>query len=329
MSSAALTTASKQAGDAAFAAARDICRRHARSFYFASHFLAAPKRRAAYAVYAFCRLIDDAIDVPEAPDAKAAPGEPGRENEHISADLSGRFDRLREQLDQIYEDRLPPADSGQPDQLALHAFGQTVRDYEIPKQYFLDIAEGCRMDLTISRYATWAELENYCYHVAGVVGLVMSQIFGLRREDARRQAVQMGNAMQLTNILRDVKEDFDRGRIYLPKEDLDRFGYRESDLAAGIVDDRFRALMKFEIARARALFDVGAEGLCWLDGQSSRLTASAMGVIYAGILSAIEANRYDVFSSRARLSGLQKIARLPGAWRLARRRDGSPLPEVF
>jgi phytoene synthase len=100
-------------------------------------------------------------------------------------------------------------------------------------------------------------------------------------------------------------------------------------VATGVVDERFRELMRFQIARARAMFRDGAEGLCWLDGASSRLTASAMGVIYAGILSAIEKNSYDVFSRRARLSAGSKIARLPGAWRLARRKDGGRLPDVF
>jgi phytoene synthase len=185
------------------------------------------------------------------------------------------------------------------------------------------------MDLAIARYPTWAALERYCYHVAGVVGLIMSCVFGLTHSDAKHNAIKMGNAMQLTNILRDVKEDWDRGRVYLPLEDMARFGYSERDLAAGVVNDPFRRLMRFEIERARTLFSEGAAGLCWLAGDGSRLTASAMAVIYSGILQAIERQRYDVFSKRAHLSFGQKLARVPHAWRLARREANQPLPKVF
>ena len=309
-----------------FAAARDICREHARSFYFASFFLPSPKRDAAYAVYAFCRMIDDAIDVPE--DQPLVGSGVRRTHPAISLpqideqqarggcaldQLETRLELLSDRLDEIYEDRLelPAIESRSPQQHALAAFAHTVRVYEIDKQYFLDVATGCRMDLTIKRYADWPALENYCYHVAGVVGLIMSCIFGLQHSDAKRQAVEMGNAMQLTNILRDLREDFDRGRIYLPHDEMKRFGYSESDLSTGVVNDAFRELMTFQIARARELYQSGAEGLCWLAGDGSRLTASTMAVIHSGILDAIEAQRYDVFTRRARLNTAQQFARIP------------------
>ena len=117
------------------------------------------------------------------------------------------------------------------------AFTHTIHRYGIPKQYFMDVAEGCRMDLTVTRYATWADLEKYCYHVAGVVGLIMSCVFGLQHSGAFAQAIAMGNAMQLTNILRDVKEDWELGRVYLPQEDLANFEYTEEELARGKVND--------------------------------------------------------------------------------------------
>lgn len=314
---------------AAFAAARKVCRRHAKSFYFASAFLERPKREAAYAVYAFCRRMDDAIDEADAEELRP-PTTVGVAC-CTPTSLDAKLAALQRQLDDVYEGRLRlPAAAGRSEaDHALHAFALTVHKYEIPKQYFLDLAAGCRMDLTKSRYATWASLETYCYHVAGVVGLIMSRIFGLTHEDAQANAVTMGNAMQLTNILRDVKEDYDRGRIYLPLEDLARFKYTERDLAAGVVNDAFRELMRFEIARARSMYRSGAEGLCRLEGGGSRLTASAMAVIYAGILQAIERQRYDVFSSRAHLTTGQKLARVPRAWQLARRRAGEPLPGVF
>lgn len=329
--------------DTAFRAARDICRRHARSFYFASFFLPPRKRRAAYAVYGFCRMIDDAIDVPaplagatalrEHP-AVASPRslrviDPPPKPDHCSIDtLENRLNMLRQRLDEIYDGglELPSIAARSEAQHALCAFAQTVREYEIPRDYFIDVAEGCRMDLTISRYQTWGELEQYCYRVAGVVGLIMSCVFGLTHSGAFAQAVAMGNAMQLTNILRDVAEDWEKGRVYLPQEDLRRFGYDESQLSRGVANEAFRELMRFEIDRARTLYRQGAEGLCWLAGDGSRLTASSMAVIYSGILRAIERQEYDVFARRAHLTTPQKFRRLPAAWRLARRGPDEPLP---
>ena len=284
--------------DPRFAAAREICRRHARSFYTASFFLPKLKRDAAYAVYAFCRLLDDATDLsPDAATTEAA---------------LARFTAL---LDNVYT-QAPPAGEDETS-LAIAAFTQTVRDFAVPRAYFDELAVGCRMDLTITRYATWADLQVYCYRVAGVVGLIMCRVFELPDPAAEAQAVQMGNAMQLTNILRDVKEDWERGRIYVPGEDLLRFGVNEIDLAAGRVSDNFVALMQFEIERARSLYRESFAGLKSLPADGSRGTAAAMAVIYSGILDAIERQNYDVFTSRAHLSLPQKLMRLPKAWQVA------------
>lgn len=301
-----------------FDAARAICRRHARSFYFSSFLLPADKRRAAYAVYAFCRLLDDAVDGAGDDRAAAEAGIVAFEKA-----LAAAYDSAK--------DLAGPVGREEESSLALRAFARTVRRYAIPRQYFLDLADGCRMDLTVSRYATWADLERYCYHVAGVVGLIMSCIFGpIEDDDTRRRAVAMGNALQLTNILRDVGEDLaQRGRIYLPQEDLDRFRISEDALRAGRVDPAFVSLMRFEIERARVMYRDGAVGLCRLADDGSRLTASAMSVIYAGILGAIERNGYDVFSRRAHVTFLGKVARLPAARRLARSPTGCPPPDVF
>lgn len=315
---------------AAFLASRDICRRHARSFYFASHFLPLPKRYAAYAVYAFCRLLDDAVDdEPTGPAVSATSAMSGGGAGDVLRRVQQRLDRYQDALNAAY-DRAPARPTADDEtSLALHAFALTVRRFRIDKQPFLDLADGCRMDLHINRYATWADLEQYCYRVAGVVGLIMCPIFGLSDRRAVAQAVQMGNAMQLTNILRDIREDHERGRIYLPQEDLARFDYSERDIAEQAVDDRFRRLMRFQIERARILYRQGAEGLCHLAPDGSRVTASAMAVIYSGILSAIERQGYDVYASRAHLTTAQKLARLPAARRLARRDAGEPVPQVF
>ena len=278
-----------------FLAARDVCRRHAKSFYFASFFLRREKRFAAYAVYAFCRMMDDAVD-------EAAP-----------AEAAGALDGFCRRLDEVYADALdvPPAHP-------LRAFAATVAEYDIPKAYFLDLAEGCRMDLTVSGYADWPELERYCYRVAGVVGLIMSRVFRLPDPSAESAAVAMGNAMQLTNILRDVREDWDRGRLYLPQDELGKFGVSASDLSAGRVTPQFRELMRFQIARARDLYAQGAAGLPALPADGSRGTAAVMAAVYGGILDDIERRGYDVFSGRAHLSTWEKLKRLRVARRMGK-----------
>ncbi|MFT3784613.1 MAG: phytoene/squalene synthase family protein [Tepidisphaeraceae bacterium] len=283
----------------AYDAARRICKRHARSFYFASYFLPRPKRDHAYAVYAFCRLLDDAAD------------------EEPSIESVQRFEQV---LDRVYGRREPNAPLAIDGDPSLSAFAHTVIACAIPKQYFLDLAEGCRMDFTISRYATWPDLERYCYHVAGVVGLVMCRVFGLMDERALGQAVQMGNAMQLTNILRDVKEDFARGRVYLPQDELARFGVSEKELARDRSSDGLKQLVAFNIDRARSMYREASRGLVCLPDDGSRLTACVMAVVYAGILGAIEKRGGEVLLGRARTTLLQKLWRVRLARRLARQR---------
>ena len=336
-----LAAATNGPADAAgFAAARAVCRRHATSFYLASIFLPNAKREAAHAVYAFCRMIAEAFDQIDE-DIEGARGL--RHHPAVASPVGGcatcgptgsldaRLATFRERLDDIYAGRLelPMPESRSEPQHALHAFARTADAYEIPKQYFMDLAEGCRMDLTVARYATWSALERYCYHAAGVVGLIMTAIFGVTHSGAGEQAIKMGNAIQLTNILRDLKGDWDRGRVYLPLEDMARFRYSERDLANGAVNENFRELMRFQISRARRLYQEAAEGLCWLADDGSRLTASTMMVVHSGILDAIERNDYDVFSRRARLSSVQKMRKLRTAWRLARRTPGGALPPLF
>jgi phytoene synthase len=287
----------------AYAAAQEICRIHARSFYFASHFLPRPKRDHAYAVYAFCRLLDDATDEAASP-----------------ASVDG-FVKL---LDGCYAGRAIGAN-----QLALRAFAHTIDVCQIPRDHFDELAEGCRMDFTIKRYATWSELEMYCYRVAGVVGLIMCRVFGVTDPAAQARAVSMGNAMQLTNILRDVREDVDRGRIYIPMCEMDRFNVSARQLATRRWTPPFAHLMKFEIARARSLYRDGARGIGYIANDGSRLTASVMAVVYSGILRAIESMEYDVLRCRAQVSTLGKVRRVPLAMKLCRCEVGDDVPDVF
>jgi phytoene synthase len=212
---------------------------------------------------------------------------------------------------------------------ALRAFSMTVDDCQIPMKPFLELAEGCRMDLTIKRYPDWPELERYCYHVAGVVGLIMCYVFDLRDTRAHQQAVAMGNAMQLTNILRDVGEDYDRGRIYLPQDEMLAFGVSERDIDEKRATRAFKELIRFQIARARAMYAEGCDGLCALPTDGSRQTACVMATVYGGILGAIERMDCDVFAGRAHLGTLGKLARIPAALKLTRLEFGDKLNGIF
>src|ERR1700733_6233118 len=256
----------------AFAVARAACRREMRGFYFATAFLPRKKRDGVCAAMAFCGMIAEAF-------------------EDVSGDsLDSRLSLLRERLDDVYQNRLelPDAAFRSEEQHILRAVSLTISQFEIPQQYFLDVALGQQMASTIARYPTWSALEKYCYHVSGVVALILSCILGLTHSDAKQHAIHLGNAIGFTGILRNVKHDFSRGRIYLPLEDMVRFKYSERDLASGIVNDQFHQLMKFEIDRARRLYREGADGLCWLAGDGSRFAASLIVVNQAAQLDAVE-----------------------------------------
>jgi phytoene synthase len=238
-------------------------------------------------VYAFCRWTDNTVD-----------------EAHDVADAMRRLAQARDALVLAYSDR--PAPPG------LAAFRHTVRTRGIPRKLFEELLEGMAMDLTIARYADFPALDLYCYRVAGVVGLMMTHVFGYRHERCFPHAVALGRAMQLTNILRDVKEDLDRGRIYLPQDELARFGIGEDQLAAGRVDEPFRAFMRFQIDRARAAYADAGRGIPDLIGRASRLTVRVMSRLYGAILDEIERLDYDVFSRRAATSTRRKLALLSG-----------------
>jgi phytoene synthase len=269
-----------------FDESRRYTRRYAKTFYFASHILPREKRLAAYAVYSFCRYVDNVTD--------AAAG-------HADATvLAGRLNALRSELGEIY--------GSHGNRAAWSAFRETVLRYGIPREYFLTLIRGVEMDLVKTRYATYAELQEYCYCVASVVGLIMTRIFGASSEQALAPAADLGTAMQLTNILRDIGEDLRMGRMYIPQEEIARFGVTREDLASGRVTEPFRDLMRFQIERARGLYLRAGLGIPYLMNDGSRFCVQLMGTTYAGILDAIEKNGYDVFSRRAAVPFLRKIA---------------------
>jgi phytoene synthase len=276
---------------------RRIARSRAKNFYYSFLLLSAQQRKAMCAIYAFMRYCDDLSDEPGA--TRAA------------------IERWRAEM----EDALQGRFSGHP---VWPAFHHTVRRFGIPHEYFREMIAGVASDLEPRSLQTFDELYRYCYQVASVVGLTIIHIFGFDTRSALPLAEKCGIAFQLTNILRDIREDAERGRIYLPAEDLLRFGVSAQDLRAGNRSDAFVRLMRFEAVRARAYYD---ESMPLLDlvHPRSRPSLWALIAIYSRLLVRIEAANYDVFSRRVRLSSLEKSWILVQAV-LSRRSPGIPRP---
>ncbi len=269
--------------------------KHAKTFYFATHFLPAHKRFPVYAVYALCRYVDDLVD-------RSDETRQSLTKEKILALLN----QWRADLDSCYNGLIV-------DHPIMMAWYDMLQRYSIPKSLPLELIDGVCMDLKTSRYQTFDDLYVYCYKVASVVGLMTSEIFGYSSTDALDYAIKLGIAMQLTNILRDVGEDARRGRIYIPLEDLEHFKYTEQDLFNNILDERFVALMQFQIERARHYYADADMGIPLLS-KDSRLAVRISRVNYSKILDCIEKNKYDVFSRRAYVSFAGKILSLPYLW---------------
>jgi 15-cis-phytoene synthase len=263
-----------------FKLAETITRYHGKSFFFASGPLPLNKKKATYAVYAFCRKSDDAVD---------------KEKDSLK-----KIDSIEENLNKVYS-ASPPTDP-----LSL-CFKRTVDEFKIPKEYFSELLSGMRMDLSKKRYQTFSQLYEYCYKVAGVIGLIMLKIYGTSDEKSNACAVKLGIAMQLTNILRDIKEDYQMGRIYLPLDELKIFNVTENDFADENCNENFVKMMKFNIARAREYYQGSEQGVSLISDKRSRFVAKAMGAIYAAILEAIEKLNYNVFAQRAYVSKPLKL----------------------
>ncbi|MBD3183007.1 phytoene/squalene synthase family protein, partial [Candidatus Poribacteria bacterium] len=186
--------------------------------------------------------------------------------------------------------------------------------------YAQQLIDGVARDLVLTRYSNFEELTEYCYGVASTVGLMVMYIIGFTGSEAIPYAIKLGVALQINNILRDVGEDWQNGRLYLPQDELSDFGLTENDIAAGKVDQRWREFMKFQINRNRQLYDEAIPGIGMLDADG-RFSISAAAELYRGILEDIEANDYDVFNRRAYVSNWGKIRRLPGIWWRSKRYD--------
>jgi 15-cis-phytoene synthase len=277
---------------------RQIVRTHARTFWLASHFLGTVKRRSAFALYAFCRVADDLVDL-----ARSTPPE---EVARLLGDYRGQLDA---------------ALSGRPEGPVFRELHRAAALHHVPPAVLHELLDGIALDCAPSRYASWHDLQRYCEGVASSVGEMCTYVFGVAggpvvRRRALHHARTLGVAMQLTNILRDVGEDARNGRCYLPDEDLERFGLDRSAVLAGVAprDLRWRSLMSFEIERARALYASALPGIALLAPDAQRC-ASACATGYQAILGAIEDNAYDSFGVRARLGTRARASLLWSVWR--------------
>ena len=278
------------AGDAAlrfaYRQAEKLTAEHSKSFYFASGLLPEEKRSAVRALYAFCRTVDDIVD------------------ESVDGTSESQLDYWRGMIEH---------GSFLDHDLVAAAWADTLARYHIPRHYALQLIDGVNRDLTQSRYQTFEELTTYCYSVASTVGLMSMHIVGFESNQAIPYAIKLGVALQMTNILRDVGEDYRNGRLYLPREELAFYRIREEDIAQGLVTDQWREFMKFQIERTRQLYEESWAGVKMLE-REGQLAIGAASVFYQGILDEIEKNDYDVFNQRASLSALSKIGKIPALW---------------
>jgi phytoene synthase len=270
----------------AYKHAEVVTAEHSKSFHFASGLLPEEKRSAVRALYAFCRTVDDIVD------------------ESSDDERESRLDYWRTMIETA---------SFADNDLVAAAWADTVARYLIPRHYVMQLIDGVNRDLTQSRYQTFDELTTYCYGVASTVGLMSMYIVGFKTNAAIPYAIKLGVALQMTNILRDVGEDYRNGRLYLPREELAFYGIREHNIAEGRVTDNWRQFMKFQIERTRQLYEESWAGVKMLE-REGQLAIGAASVFYQGILEDIEKHDYDVFSRRASLSALGKVSRIPSLW---------------
>jgi len=277
---------------------RSLLRKSNTHFQAAFILLPRPQREAIQTVYAFCRYADDLVDQP------TSDGHPPHE-------ARVALDWLRMELERCY--------AGEATHPLTRQLAKVIVQMHLSKVHFEELLNGIEMDLTQTRYQTMDDLSTYCYRVASTVGLLCIEIFGCQRPETQQHAIAQGTALQLTNILRDIQVDAERGRIYLPLEDLKAFGYTETDLMSSRYTPAFVNLMAFECQRARAWYAKAREYLTPED-RPRLLASETMAMIYTRLLEEIEARRYDVFSrpitlSKPRRFGIALRLWLTDMWR--------------
>jgi len=269
--------------------AKNIARKSSSSFYYAFNLLPTDKREAMNTVYAFCRESDDIIDEGNLPDEL-------------------KYEKLRK-----WRIELEKAFSGDSDYNLLNRLGKTIQKFNIPYEPFFELLKGMEMDLQRNRYLTFDDLQLYCYRVASTVGLMCIEIFGYKHKSAKDFAINLGIALQLTNILRDVKKDSQSGRIYLPQKDLIRFNYTEDDILSQNYNENFIELMRFEAERAKEYFAKATENLN-LEDKGGMFAARAMQHIYRKLLEKIIHADYDVYQKNIKVSKVEKVGIALGVW---------------
>jgi 15-cis-phytoene synthase len=269
--------------------AKEILKKSKSSFYYAFNLLPAEQRDAMNTVYAFCRETDDIVD------------------EGTVAD-DVKFDRLRK-----WRIELEKSLNGHSEYPLINKLAKTIQNFNIPLEPFFDLLKGMEMDLQQKRYVTFNDLQTYCYRVASTVGLMCIEIFGYRHRSAKDFAVNLGIALQLTNILRDIKKDAEKGRIYLPKEDLEKFDYNESDIFNNTYNENFQKMMKYQVERAREYFNTATDCLNRED-KKAMFAARAMQHIYYRMLNKIVDADYDVYNNKIKISTAKKVGISLGVW---------------
>lgn len=268
-----------------FIEAEKITKHYAKTFYFASCLLPAEKRKAAYSIYAICRISDESVDNTGTAQSRSA------------------LQEIRRQIETAYG-------STPIQQSLLASFRHTINTYTIPQDYFNELLTGMEMDLIKIRYATFDELYDYCYKVAGVVGLIMVRVFGFRNQNALAHAIELGVAMQLTNIIRDIAEDYRRGRIYIPLDEMKNFNVGETAFEQKSLTPGLKELLIFSTTRAHNYYQQAHAGIPYITDKRCRLTVKAMANLYEGILDDTAKHGYDVLSRRAHIRLSEKIFRI-------------------
>ncbi len=258
---------------------------YSKSFYISASLLPAEKRWATFGLYAFCRYVDNLIDNPR-----------NRSQEELFTEV----DELETEIIRGYK-------YGESQHPTLQAFIYVAKRYDIPLEYPLDLLKGVKMDVTQKRYETFDDLYLFCYRVAGVVGLMMTHVLGNKSDDAFYYAEKLGIAMQLTNILRDVQEDKDMNRIYLPLDELRQFGLREDEILSERISTKVRKFMRFQIRRAQKYYDQANKGIGLLD-RNAQFAIVSSSKIYNGILHKISARNFNPFLGRVYVPQLKKFA---------------------
>jgi phytoene synthase len=269
---------------AQFKYARSLTAHHAKSFYFSANMLPKEKRWATFALYGFCRYVDNLIDVPR----------PRHQKE------------IENELNYLKNEIITSNRTGESEHPIIRPFISVVKHFDIPIEYALDLIKGVEMDTHKNRYHSYDELYLFAYRVAGVVGLMMTPLLGYSDPEAFEHAEKLGIAMQLTNILRDIKEDKEMNRIYLPTDELAKFNVSERDIFEENMTDELKKLIKFQVDRAHQFYNEADEGIKMLDRDAQFAIYSAS-KIYRGILKKIEMQNYNPFLGRVFVPQRKKI----------------------